>query len=126
GGLSMAHGDDAGLLLPTALAPVKVVVLPIYRTDEEKSTVLEAVGSLAQALRDAAVRVQVDDREEHRPGYKFNEWELKGVPVRLEVGPRDLERSELVLYRRDLRQKSSVPLEGLARSEERRVGREGG
>ncbi|HMC80828.1 MAG TPA: proline--tRNA ligase [Acidimicrobiia bacterium] len=115
GGLIMAHGDDAGLRLPPALAPVQVVVVPIYRTDEEKSTVLEAVGSLAQALRDAAVRVQVDDREEHRPGYKFNEWELKGVPVRLEIGPRDLERSEVVLYRRDLRQKSPVPLEGLAR-----------
>ena len=114
GGLIMTHGDDAGLRLPPSLAPVQVVVVPIYRTEEEKATVLEAVGSLAQALRDAGVRMQVDDREEHRPGYKFNEWELKGVPVRLEIGPKDLERSEVVLYRRDLRQKSPVPLEGLA------------
>src|SRR5947209_17381287 len=114
GGLIMAHGDDAGLRLPPALAPVQVVVVPIYRTDEEKSTVLEAVGSLAQALRDAAVRVQVDDREEHRPGYKFNEWELKGVPVRLEIGPKDLDAGQVTLARRATMEKGPQPLSSVA------------
>jgi len=114
GGLIMAHGDDAGLRLPPALAPIQVVIVPISRTDEEKATVTEALTPMVGALKAAGVRVHTDDREEHRPGYKFNEWELKGVPIRLEIGPKDLARGEVVLYRRDLRQKSPVPLVGLA------------
>jgi prolyl-tRNA synthetase len=114
GALIMAHGDDAGLRLPPALAPIQVVIVPIYRTDEEKVLVTEAVTPVASALKAAGIRVRTDDREEHRPGYKFNEWELKGVPVRLEIGPRDVANGEVVLYRRDLRQKSPVPLKGLA------------
>jgi prolyl-tRNA synthetase len=114
GALIMTHGDDAGLRIPPALAPIQCVIVPIYRSEEEKSSVLEAAGRLSAALRDAGVRVKVDDREEYRPGYKFNEWELKGVPVRLEIGPKDVEAREAVLYRRDLRQKSPVPLDGLA------------
>jgi prolyl-tRNA synthetase len=113
GALIMAHGDDAGLRLPPALAPIQVVIVPIYRTDEEKVTVSEAVTPVASALKAAGIRVHTDDREEHRPGYKFNEWELKGVPVRLEIGPKDVANGEVVLYRRDLRQKSPVPLKGL-------------
>jgi prolyl-tRNA synthetase len=114
GGLIMAHGDDAGLRLPPALAPIQVVIVPIYRTDEEKAAVTESLTPVVAALKAAGVRVRTDDREEHRPGYKFNEWELKGVPIRLEIGPKDLAKGEIVLYRRDLRQKSPVPLEGLA------------
>ncbi|HEY2666031.1 MAG TPA: proline--tRNA ligase [Actinomycetota bacterium] len=114
GALIMAHGDDAGLRLPPALAPIQVVIVPIYRTDEEKVMVTEAVTPVAAALEAAGIRVHTDDREEHRPGYKFNEWELKGVPVRLEIGPKDVAEGEVVLYRRDLRRKSPVPLEGLA------------
>ncbi|MCW3043905.1 MAG: proline--tRNA ligase [Actinobacteria bacterium] len=114
GGLIMAHGDDAGLRLPPALAPIQVVIVPIYRTDEEKAAVTESLTPAVAALKAAGVRVRTDDREEHRPGYKFNEWELKGVPIRLEIGPKDLAKGEIVLYRRDLRQKSPVPLEGLA------------
>ena len=114
GALIMAHGDDAGLRLPPALAPFQVVIVPIYRSDEEREEVAGAVAPLAAALKAAGIRVRTDDREEHRPGYKFNEWELKGVPVRLEIGPKDLARGEVVLYRRDLRRKSPVPIEGLA------------
>jgi prolyl-tRNA synthetase len=114
GALIMAHGDDAGLRLPPALAPIQVVVVPIHRTDEEKVEVTGAMTPLVSALKAAGIRVHTDDREEHRPGYKFNEWELKGVPVRLEIGPKDVARGEVVLYRRDLRQKSPVPLEGIA------------
>ncbi len=114
GALIMAHGDDAGLRLPPTLAPIQVVIVPIYRTDEERVAVTEAVTPVASALKAAGIRVRTDDREEHRPGYKFNEWELKGVPVRLEIGPKDVAEGEVVLYRRDLRRKSPVPIEGLA------------
>ena len=110
GGLIMAHGDDKGLKLPPKLAPFQVVIVPIYR-DEQKSTVLDAVRRIADSLGD--VRVKIDDREEHRPGYKFNEWELKGVPLRLEIGPRDLEAGQVLAFRRDTGEKSALPLTSL-------------
>ncbi len=113
GALIMAHGDDLGLRLPPAMAPIQVVIVPIYRSDAERDAVLAAAGELAGALRQRAVRVKVDDREEHRPGYKFNEWEVKGVPIRIEIGPRDLAQSQVVLYRRDLLQKAPIALAGL-------------
>jgi prolyl-tRNA synthetase len=98
GGVIMTHGDDRGLRLPPALAPVHVVIVPIYRTDEERALVLEACGRLAGEL--TGVRVRVDDREDLRPGFKFNHWELRGVPVRVEVGPRDLEAGRVTLVPR--------------------------
>lgn len=110
GGLIMAHGDDKGLRLPPKLAPHQVVIVPIYK-DDQRSAVLEAVGRIAATLE--GVRVRVDDREEHRPGFKFNEWELKGVPVRLEVGPRDLDAGQVTAYRRDTGDKTPLPLVGL-------------
>jgi len=108
GGLIMAHGDEKGLRLPPRLAPVQVVIVPIYRSEEELSSVREASASIAASLE--GVRVKFDDREQHRPGYKFNEWELKGVPIRLEIGPRDLASSQVVVYRRDTAEKASVPI----------------
>ena len=111
GGLIMAHGDDQGLRLPPRLAPIQVVIVPIYR-DDSRASVLEATEKIAASLPD--VRVKMDDREEHRPGYKFNEWELKGVPIRLEIGPRDLEAGQVTVYRRDAGEKSAVPLTSLA------------
>ncbi|MGH2704076.1 MAG: proline--tRNA ligase [Actinomycetota bacterium] len=113
GGLIMAHGDDHGLRLPPHLAPVQVVIVPIYRTDEERSTTLEAAGKIRHEVGELGVRVRVDDREEHRPGYKFNEWELKGVPLRLEIGPRELGSGEAVCYRRDTGEKRPLVLAGL-------------
>ncbi|HYN99006.1 MAG TPA: proline--tRNA ligase [Actinomycetota bacterium] len=110
GGLIMAHGDDKGLRLPPKLAPFQVVIVPIYR-DEQKATVLEAVQRIKDSLGD--VRVKVDAREEHRPGYKFNEWELRGVPVRLEIGPRDLDAGQVMAYRRDTGEKTAVQLASL-------------
>jgi prolyl-tRNA synthetase len=110
GGLIMAHGDDKGLRLPPKLAPFQVVIVPIYR-DEQKAAVLEAVQRIKDSLGN--VRVKVDAREEHRPGYKFNEWELRGVPVRLEIGPRDLEAGQVMAYRRDTGEKSAVQLASL-------------
>ncbi|HEU5003509.1 MAG TPA: proline--tRNA ligase [Actinomycetota bacterium] len=111
GALIMAHGDDAGLRLPPALAPIQVVIVPIYR-DDDREMVLSAARTIEEGLKTAGVRVRLDDRD-HRPGFKFNEWELKGVPVRVELGPRDLAGGQAVLYRRDLREKSTVPLGSL-------------
>jgi len=112
GALIMAHGDDKGLRLPPALAPHQVVIVPIYRTDDERTRVLEATGTLARQL-DPGVRVKIDDRDEHRPGYKFNEWEVKGVPVRIDVGPRDLDAGVVTLMRRDTGEKEQVGLAGV-------------
>ena len=85
----MAHGDDRGLRLPPRVAPQQVVIVPIFREDDG-ADVLQAAAAVAGELRAAGVRVRVDDRPEHRPGFKFNEWELKGVPLRIEIGARDL------------------------------------
>ncbi|HTU23403.1 MAG TPA: proline--tRNA ligase [Gemmataceae bacterium] len=111
GGLIMTHSDDQGLVLPPRLAPIHAVIVPIYKTDAEKSAVLEAANKLAQGIRELPLRewlnyepvtVRVDDREQYQPGFKFNEWELKGVPVRVELGPKDLAKGACVLARRDL------------------------
>jgi len=108
GAVIMAHGDDKGLRLPPALAPHQVVVVPIYRTDDERALVVEEAHAIAASL--GGLRVRVDDRDEHRPGYKFNEWELKGVPVRLELGPRDLDAKQVTVFRRDAGEKVPLPL----------------
>ena len=112
GGLIMAHGDDKGLRLPPKLAPYQVVVVPIYRTDEERSSVLGGAAEVKASLK--ALRVHIDDRDQHRPGYKFNEWELKGVPLRLEIGPKEVAAGEVGVARRDTGEKSTVPTTKLA------------
>ncbi len=96
GGTVMAHGDDRGLRLPPALAPVQVVIIPIYRSDDERGTVLGTATKMRDALAGNGVRVKVDDRDQHRPGYKFSEWELKGVPIRVEIGPKDVVADRVV------------------------------
>ena len=113
GALIMAHGDDNGLVLPPALAPIQVVMVPIYKSDEERSAVLDKMFSLKKALEAKGHSVEVDDRDNLRPGFKFAEWELKGVPVRLAMGPRDLENGTVEVHRRDTMEKISEPLEGL-------------
>ena len=110
GGIIMGHGDDKGLRLPPKLAPIQLVIVPIYRSDDERSGVLEAANRIKESL--GSTRVHIDDREA-RPGFKFNEWELKGVPLRLEIGPRDLEISQAVIFRRDLSEKENRPLDQL-------------
>jgi prolyl-tRNA synthetase len=113
GGLVMAHGDELGLRLPPRVAPHQVVVVPIFREDD-RTAVLEAAAAVAAELRAAGVRVRVDDRPEHRPGFKFNEWELKGVPLRVELGGRDLAAGTLTVARRDGGGKQRLPLGGSA------------
>jgi prolyl-tRNA synthetase len=115
GGVIMAHGDDQGLVLPPKLAPYQVVIVPIGRGDAGERSAAAAAG-LAGELRDAGVRVHVDSRPQLSPGFKFNEWEMRGVPVRLEVGPRDLEAGVATLARRIGRGKEQVPLDSLAAS----------
>lgn len=115
GAIIMTHGDDQGLVLPPRLAPIQVVIVPIFRNDEEKSLVLPVVQRINSEL--AAFRVKVDDRTEVNPGFKFNDWEMRGVPLRIEVGPKDIEKGSVAIARRDIpgrEGKSFVPQEGLA------------
>ena len=115
GGLIMSHGDDNGLILPPRVAPYQVVIVPIPpRQGDWNEAVLPKARQVAAALRAEGVRVHLDDRDTQQPGFKYADWEMRGVPLRLELGPKDIEKDQCVLVRRDNRQKSFVPLSGLA------------
>ena len=117
GAIIMVHGDDQGLVLPPRLAPFQVVIVPIFKSDAEKAQVLEAAQKIRVELTAAGVRVKVDEREGFSPGYKFNDWEMRGVPLRLELGPKDVAKGSVVFARRDRpgkEGKSIVPRQGLA------------
>jgi prolyl-tRNA synthetase len=113
GGVIMGHGDESGLVLPPRVAPIQVVVIPIYRGDDARGQVMGESEKVATALRAAGVRVHVDDRDE-KPGYKYNDWELKGVPLRVELGPRDLEAGHATVVDRLERARQAIPLPQLA------------
>ncbi|MCA8962314.1 MAG: proline--tRNA ligase [Planctomycetes bacterium] len=113
GAVVMAHGDDAGLILPPRLAPIQVVAVPIFRKDDERTSVMEATNKLVAELRAAGIRTHIDDRDQ-RPGWKFAEWELKGVPIRLEMGPKDLAAGEVRLGFRHSGEKKQEKQAGLA------------
>lgn len=112
GGLIMVHGDDKGLRLPPKVAPIQVVVVPIARGDDA-TRVMSYAQRIQSALQEAGVRVQLDARDEYTPGYKYNDWEMRGVPLRIEVGPRDLKNQAVVLARRDTGEKHTVSHDGL-------------
>ncbi len=112
GGVIMVHGDDRGLVLPPKVAPIQVVIIPIAA---HKPGVLEKADELYKQLKEASIRVKVDDSDQSA-GWKFNQWEMKGVPVRLEIGPKDIENSQVVIVRRDDHEKSVLPMEGLTTS----------
>ena len=117
GALIMVHGDDQGLVLPPRLAPMQVVIVPIYKNDAEKSKVMEVANRAFVELKAAGIRLKLDDREEMTPGFKFNDWEMRGVPLRIEIGPKDVEKGSVALARRDVpgrEGKSFVPQTGLA------------
>jgi prolyl-tRNA synthetase len=117
GAIIMVHGDDQGLVLPPRLAPYQTVIVPIYKDDEQKASVMPAVSRIAQELVAAGIRLKVDDREHLTPGFKFNDWELRGVPSRIEIGPRDVQKNSVALARRDVpgrAGKQFVPQDGLA------------
>jgi prolyl-tRNA synthetase len=112
GGVIMTHGDDGGLILPPRIAPYQVVIVPIPRGNW-RETVLPKAQAIRDSLTARGVRVMLDDRDSQTPGWKFNEWEMRGVPLRLEIGPKDIEKSQVVLARRDTREKSFSPMDGL-------------
>jgi prolyl-tRNA synthetase len=114
GGMIMMHGDDAGLILPPRVAPIQVIVVPIpARSEEEITRVSDAVAHVLKGLTALQVRAEADWSDK-RPGWKFNEWELKGVPLRIEVGPRDLQHDHVTLVRRDTREKAQIGLQDVA------------
>lgn len=114
GALIMAHSDDQGLVLPPKLAPIQVVIVPIFKTEEEKATIDTFVNALNAELKGKDISVKYDDRDTQRPGFKFAEWELKGVPVRLAIGARDMQNGTVELARRDTQTKETVSQENLA------------
>jgi prolyl-tRNA synthetase len=113
GALIMTHSDDEGLVLPPALAPIQVVAVPIYRTDEELAAISEKMTELAAKLKAKGISFKYDDDENRRPGWKFAEYESKGVPVRVAMGPRDLENGKAEIARRDNKTKEVVDFDGL-------------
>lgn len=110
GTVIVVHGDEKGLRLPPTLAPTQVVIVPIYKSDEERGAVLQACENLVASIG-SSVRVHLDARSEKSPGFKFNEWEVKGVPVRIEIGPKDLEKKQVMVVRRDTGAKEPMPLQ---------------
>src|SRR5690606_23997134 len=114
GALIMAHGDDNGLVVPPKLAPLQVVIVPIYKKEEELGAISEAVEKIMDALKKRGISVKYDDSDKQRPGFKFAEYELKGVPVRIAVGPRDIEKGTVEIARRDTREKTTIPMETTA------------
>ena len=114
GALIMTHSDDNGLVLPPRLAPIQVVIIPIYKNDEQRATIAAAVAPIVKELRALGVSVKFDDADNKRPGFKFADYELKGVPVRLAIGVRDIEGGSVEVMRRDTLEKHMAPLEGIA------------
>jgi prolyl-tRNA synthetase len=118
GGLVMTHSDDEGLVLPPRIAPIQVVIVPIYKGEEQKQVLDEKVGELVKSFKAAGIRVKYDNSDHARPGWKFAEYELKGVPIRIAIGARDLENKQVELARRDTKEKSAVAMEGLTQTVE--------
>ncbi len=110
GAMIMAHGDDKGLVLPPKVAPIQVVIIPIYKNDNDKENVIEKVNEITNSLESKNLRVHIDSREEFTPGYKFNDWELKGVPIRIEIGPKDIENQTMIVAKRYNHEKIKLEL----------------
>jgi prolyl-tRNA synthetase len=116
GGLVMAHSDDDGLILPPALAPIQVVIVPIFKGEEQKQQIDEKVNALMKELKAAGIAVKYDDNDNNRPGWKFAEYEMKGVPVRIAIGARDIANKVVEVARRDTKEKKSYSIDGLAQN----------
>jgi len=113
GGMIMTHGDDKGLVLPPKVAPIQVVIIPIYYSKEDKENVLQKACQIKDSLSNNDIRVHLDDREQMTPGFKFNDWEMKGIPIRIEIGPKDIAKNQIVLARRHNQTKISLDIDGL-------------
>ena len=113
GGMIMTHGDDKGLVLPPKVAPIQVVIIPIYYSKEDKENVLQKASQIKDSLSNNDIRVHLDDREQLTPGFKFNDWEMRGIPIRIEIGPKDIAKNQIVLARRHNQTKISLDIDGL-------------
>ena len=113
GGMIMTHGDDKGLILPPKIAPIQVVIIPIYYTNDDKDGVMQKAHQIKDDLSKIDLRVHLDDREHLTPGFKFNDWEMKGIPIRIEIGPKDIAKKQVVLVRRHNRTKTSLNMDSL-------------
>jgi len=112
GGMIMTHGDDKGLILPPKIAPIQVVIIPIY-TNDDKDSVIQKAHQIKDDLSKIKIRVHLDDREQLTPGFKFNDWEMKGIPIRIEIGPKDIAKNQVILVRRHNRTKTSLNMDSL-------------
>ena len=110
GALIMTHGDDKGLILPPKIAPIQVVIIPIYYDDVKKNEILAVIEDIVAKLDSKNIRSYVDSSDQHTPGWKFNQWEMKGVPIRMEIGPKDLEKNSLVIVKRNSREKKNISI----------------
>jgi len=110
GGMIMVHGDDKGLVLPPKVAPIQVVIIPIYHSDEEREIIIEKSRDIKENLERDSIRVHLDDRDQVTPGFKFNDWEMKGIPIRIELGPKDMTEGKIVLARRDTGEKRDLDI----------------
>ena len=110
GGMIMTHGDDKGLVLPPRIAPIQVVIIPIYYSDDEKGNVIQKANQIKDDLSKINLRVHLDDRDQLTPGFKFNDWEMKGIPIRIEIGPKDIAKNQLVLAKRHNQTKTSIDI----------------
>jgi len=110
GGMIMTHGDDKGLVLPPKISPIQVVIIPIYYSDDEKGNVIQKANQIKDSLSKINLRVHLDDREQLTPGFKFNDWEMKGIPIRIEIGPKDIAKNQVVLVRRHNQAKTSISM----------------
>ena len=113
GALIMTHSDDQGLIVPPKLAPLQVVIIPIYKTEEERNEISQKANTLMQKLKEKNISVKYDDDDSKRSGWKFNEYEMKGVPVRVAIGPRDLKNNQAEVARRDTFEKNSISFDKL-------------
>jgi len=113
GGMIMTHGDDKGLVLPPKVAPIQVVIIPIYHSKEDKENVLQKACQIKDSLSNNDIRVHLDDREQLTPGFKFNDWEMRGIPIRIEIGPKDIAKNQIVLAKRHNQTKISLDIDGL-------------
>ena len=114
GAMIMTHGDDKGLVLPPKVAPIQVVIIPIYYSDEDGQKVLKKANELQNNIISKNIRVHIDDRDQLTPGYKFHDWELKGIPLRIEIGPKDIEKNKVVLVKRYNKEKTDISFDDVA------------
>jgi len=113
GGMIMTHGDDKGLVLPPKVAPIQVVIIPIYYSKEDRENIVQKARQIKDSLSNSDIRVHLDDRDQLTPGFKFNDWELKGIPIRIEIGPKDIAKNQVVLVRRHDQTKISIEMDSL-------------